>query len=472
MLDQIVREAARRFEERLAYVGSDGPLSYRQLDDRSDRVAGGFTEVGVGLGSVVALTRASDADYLVTLAAISKIGAISVGINPSLAPAEQEALLGFLEPDLVVGADTELPDGRAAPSLAPDPDRIATIVCTSGTTGRPKAAWFRSRELAAVRDIDLGEGAASWGGGGPMLASTQFSHIGISTKLSWYLQTGSTLIRVEPWRADDVLRAVSEYRISSIGGVAPQMALLLRSPLIDSLDLSCVTSFIVGGALSTPSLVEQITLRFNASYSIRYSCTESGGVGLGTNPSGGVDETTASIGRPRPGVEARLIDPTNGAVLPDGATGELCVRSAAQMVGYWKAPEDTARALRDGWIHTGDLARREPNGLYRLRGRIKEQYVRGGYNVSPAEVEAVLSSHPLVREVVVAPRADDVMGEVGVAIVVPMEPGQPPTLEDLRTFGAERLATWKLPEAIVAVEALPLTAMQKLDRAAAARIAR
>ncbi len=471
MLDHIVREAAHRFGERPVYIGAGGPLTYRQLDERSNRVAGGFSQRGIGPGMMVALTRPSDADYLVVLAAIAKIGAISVGINPSLAATEQAALIEFLQPDLEVGVDTELREGATRPALEPDPERIATIVCTSGTTGLPKAAWFRSRELAAIRDIDLGAASRVWGNGSPMLASTQFSHIGISTKLSWYLQTGSTLVRVEPWRADDVLRAVAAHRIASIGGVAPQMALLLRSSLIDSLDLSCVRSFIVGGALSTPALVQQVTERFGARYSIRYSSTESGGVGLGTDPDGDVDEVTSSIGRPRFGVEARLVD-SDGTVLADGQTGELCLRSAAQMVGYWNAPEATEATIRDGWIHSGDLAVREPNGIYRLRGRIKEQYVRGGYNVAPAEVEAVLSSHPLVRDLAISSRPSDVMGEIGVAIVVASDPCRPPTLDELRTLGSGRLAGWKLPEALVIVDALPLTAMQKLDRAALLRIAR
>lgn len=472
MLDHVVREAARRFDDRPVYIGAGGPLSYRELDERSNRVAGGFSAHGIGPGMMVALNRPSDADYLVSLAAIAKIGAIAVGINPTLATSEQAALIEFLRPDLELTADAELVEGPTPPALEPDPERIATIVCTSGTTGLPKAAWFRSRELAAIRDIDLGAASRTWGNGGPMLASTQFSHIGISTKLSWYLQAGSTLVRVEPWRADDVLRAVAEHRIDSIGGVAPQMALLLASSLIDSLDLSCVRSFIVGGAQSTPALVQQITQRFGARYSIRYSSTESGGVGLGTDPDGDADEVTSSIGRPRPGVEARLIDPSDGTVLPDGQTGELCVRSAAQMVGYWNATEATEATIRDGWIHSGDLAVRESNGIYRLRGRIKEQYVRGGYNVAPAEVEAVLSSHPLVRELAISARPSDIMGEIGVAVVVASNPGHPPTLDELRSLGAERLASWKLPEALVLVDELPLTAMQKLDRSALLRMAR
>ena len=141
----------------------------------------------------------------------------------------------------------------------------------------------RTERLAdAITEIDLGPAADRWGGGAPILVSTQLPHIGVMTKLPWYLRTASRMIALERWRADDVLRAVAEHRITTIGGVAPQVALLLRSPLLDELDLSCVQAFVMGGAMSSPGLVEEARRRFGAAYSIRYSSTESGGVGLGT----------------------------------------------------------------------------------------------------------------------------------------------------------------------------------------------
>jgi acyl-CoA synthetase (AMP-forming)/AMP-acid ligase II len=136
------------------------------------------------------------------------------------------------------------------------------------------------------------------------------------------------------------------------------------------------------------------------------------------------------------------------------------------MRGYWGDPEATAATLAGGWLHTGDLARVDERGLVRLAGRKKEMYIRGGYNVYPVEVEAVLASHPDVVDVAIVPRAAPVMGEIGVAVVVPRDPAAPPTLEALRAFAADRLASYKLPEALEPVEALPLTAMQKVDRVA------
>jgi acyl-CoA synthetase (AMP-forming)/AMP-acid ligase II len=460
VLDGIIREAAVRFRDAIAYDGWDAQLSYADLDRRTDEVAGGFAAAGVGLGDVVVLRLASGADYLIAYGAASKLGAITAGINPKLTGIEQQALIDRVEPAVVV---EELPDAAPAPApLEPDPERPVAIVFTSGTTGTPKGALFRSRQLEAVTRIDLGAIAEEWGEGGPLLASTQFSHIGVMTKLPWYLRTQSCIVALERWHADDVLRAIAHHRIGSIGGVAPQIALLLRSPLLDELDLSCVSSLIVGGAMSPPALVREARERFGAPYSIRYSSTESGGVGLATSFEADDDEALHSVGRPRPGVEVRV-----------GDDGELCLRSTAQFSEYWLDPASTAATIDEhGWVHTGDLATIDDDGLVRISGRMKEMYIRGGYNVAPAEVESVLGDHPAVAQVAVAARPDDVMGEVGVAVVVTRDGAIAPTLDELRAHASGRLAAWKLPEDVLVVDELPLTPMQKLDRAALAQLAR
>jgi acyl-CoA synthetase (AMP-forming)/AMP-acid ligase II len=136
--------------------------------------------------------------------------------------------------------------------------------------------------------------------------------------------------------------------------------------------------------------------------------------------------------------------------------------------GYWRDPERTAAAFTaDGWLRTGDLAAIDDRGLVRITGRATDMYIRGGYNVHPAEVEAVLLDHPAVAAVAVVPRGDDVLGEVGVAVVVPADRSAPgPSLDDLRRFAAPRLASYKLPEALAVVDELPLTTMDKVDRRA------
>jgi acyl-CoA synthetase (AMP-forming)/AMP-acid ligase II len=354
-----------------------------------------------------------------------------------------------------------------------DDERPAAICFTSGTTGRAKAALFRVRHLRAVQRIDLGPDAEQiWGGGAAMLASTQFAHVGMTTKFPWYLRVGATLHVMSRWRPDHALELVARHRMPTIGVVAPQLALMLRSPLMDELDLTCVQGIIAGGAASPPSLVAEARERFGADYSIRYSSTESGGVGLGTTFGAPDSEALYTVGRPRPGVEVRIAD-DHDRVVAIGEVGELQLRSDAVMDGYWGDPDGTAAALTaDRWLRTGDLARIDDDGCVVLSGRRTEMYIRGGYNVFPSEVEAVLTEHPEVLDVAVAPRPHEVMGEIGVALVVPRDPDHPPSLEQLRAHAAERLAHHKLPEDVVVVASVPLTGAQKIDRRAARDLAR
>ena len=477
----VVPEAARRYGDRPAFVMDHGPdepgtpLSYAELDRRSDAAAAGLAARGIGEGDLVLLTTPSNLGYLITYAAAAKVGAVTAGVNPRFTDAERDAVLEVAQADLVVddatAAELEASGerlGAPPPRLADpaDPERLVAVVFTSGTTGRPKGAMFGNREIAAIARFD---GVTGWpppdDPGGAQYAATQFSHIGIMTKLAWYLQKGMTTYLLPRWRAADVLRLLSTHHMAAIGGIAPQVALLLRQPDFDDYDLSSVQAIIMGGALSPPALVAEARRRFGAAYSIRYSSTESGGVGTGTAFDADDDEALYTVGRPRGDVEIELRDALDQPV-PTGEVGEIVLRSSAMMRGYWRDPAATAEAIRDGWYHSGDLGRLDERGLLHMAGRAKEMYIRGGYNVYPAEVEAALASHPAVRQVAMVPRPDDVMGEIGVAIVVPVDPDQAPTLEDLRAHGAQRLASYKLPEAIRIVDELPLTAMQKVDRRA------
>ena len=468
-----VREAARRFGDRSAFVDPDGSrLSYADIDARSDEVAVGLLAAGIGPGDVVLLRLPSDSTYVVAYAAAAKVGALTAGVNPRLAEPEQQAVAAVAGGALVLATADEVEDLRrpgAVPPLADDADRPVAIVFTSGTTGQPKGALFRSRQLAAVTRIDVSD---AWGDPAapptPMLASTQFAHVGFMTKLPWYLRLGTTTHILGRWRAADTLACVAEHRIPTLGAVAPQVALLLREDL-EAHDLTCLQALIVGAAASPPALVREARARLAPGYSIRYSSTESGGCGTGTAFDADDEEALFTVGKPRGGIEVGICDDDTGP-LPDGEVGEVWLRSPTVLSEYWRDPAATEAALLRGWLRTGDLGSIDGQGNLRLAGRLKEMFIRGGYNVYPAEVESALADHPLVAEVAVVPRPDDVMGEVGVAVVVPARPGRPPTLEELRNFLEPRLARYKLPEAIRVVVELPLTPMQKVDRRALAAL--
>jgi acyl-CoA synthetase (AMP-forming)/AMP-acid ligase II len=472
-LPAVVARAAERFGDRPAFVDPDGTaLTYAELLRRSAEVAAGMRTSGVGEGDVVALTLPSVSDWVVAYVAAATVGAMTAGVNPRLTAVEQAACLDRVEPSLVLSTVDEVRGlARTGGSTAPvdaDPDRPVAIVFTSGTTGLPKGAWFTDRQLEAVTRYDVGDAE---GGPSPIhqYGSTQFAHVGFTTKLPWYLKLGTTTHLLARWRAGDVLDLVEREQIATLGGVAPQVALLLRDPDFDQRDLSCVRMLVMGGAASPPALVTEARRRFGADYSIRWSSTESGGVGTGTAPDAPEHEALHTVGRPRPGIDV-AVRADDGTVLPPDEVGVVWLRSDAAMSGYWRDEEATAEALVDGWLRTGDLGRLDASGCLTLAGRQGEMFIRGGYNVFPSEVAAVVADHPGVADVAIVARPHEVLGEIGVAVVVPADPAAPPTLDGLRAAASERLAHHKLPEDLVVVESLPLTAMQKVDRRQLAKL--
>ena len=497
MLTRIARRVAVDFADTTAYLTHLGwGVTYAELDRAADEAAAGLAARDIGERDAVALVLESTIDYVVLFLALARLGAVTAGINPKLTAREINACVEVLDPKLsIVGdqlsgtvdverfacetlipgtsAETVAREFRIADALptAPlteDPDRPVCVCFTSGSTGLPKGAWYSNHQLQRILELDT-EGA--WGGGGHGINSTQFAHVGFMTKLPWLLASGRTTHLLQRWSAGPVLELIAEHHMPAVTGVAPQIALMLAHPSVNKLDFSAVKAIVVGGAASPPALVREARKRFDAPYSIRYSSTESGGIGLGTDLGADDEEALNTIGRPRPGVEAAIRDEA-GEPVAQGEVGELWLRSDCIMSGYWNDPEATAGTLVNGWLRTGDLARVDSSGCYRLAGRVKEMFIRGGYNVYPMEVESVLSNHPAVAEIAVVSRPDEIMGEIGVAVIVVSEGRQPPILEDLRDFGSADLAPYKLPEDIRVVDQLPRNASDKVDRRALAEFER
>ena len=496
MLARTVTEAGRRFGDRTVLVAPAGwSLSYAELDRWSDEAAVGLARAGLTDGGVLALVLPACPEYVVLYAAAAKLGAATAGVNHRLTPHERDAVLGVADADLVVTTDDLTPGpglrggflsitpadsvagaldrlrvpAASPPPLAGDDDRPVAIVFTSGTTGLPKGAVFAGRQIRFICGVDTG---AVWADPAAppthALSATSLTHLGPTTKLAGNLHRGGTTHLVTRWRAQDALHLTAEHRMPVLAGIPTQLALMLRRPEVDTLDLECVRAIVIGGGPATPALIREARERFGAALAVRYACTEAG-IGVGTAFDDPPEDAEESVGRAHGGVELTIRD-EHGSPVAGGGIGEVCLRSPAVMAGYHRDPTATATAFcDDGAVRTGDLGFLDDRDRLHLVGRSREMFVRGGYNVYPMEVEGVLANHPAVVDVVLVPRPDDVMGEVGVAVVVPRDPAAPPTLEDLRAYGAERLARHKLPEDLRVVEALPLTAMEKVDRAALRR---
>lgn len=492
LLPATTDDAARRFGDRPAVVSPSGErVTFRQLAAASERAAAGLHARGVRTGDVVALCLPSSPDHLAAYVGAARLGAATAGVNRRLPPGRRRQLVERLQPTLLVtteeldpGADVPTthvrPGGPSAGLLAaldpaagagpvplppPDPDRPVALVPTSGTTGPAKAAVFTDRQLDAIRRLDAGDRAD---GGGPVLASTELVHVGMVTKLVWYLRTGVTLHLLDRWRAPDALDVIVREQVPVVGAISAQVALLLgeleagRAPG----PVDHVRALVVGGGPSSPSLVRHAREAFGADYSIRYSSTESGGVGTATAFDAPDEEALHTVGRPRPGVEMEVRRDDGGVAATD-EVGRVHLRSAAVMAGWWQDPAATARTLvDDGWLRTDDLGLVDERGCLRLAGRVADTFVRGGHNVHPEQVEAALADHPAVAEVAVVGRPDEVMGTVGVAVVVPVRGAPAPGLAELRAFAAPRLARHELPEDLAVLDRLPRTATDKLDRRA------
>ena len=485
MLHSVIKSVSATHGENVAYVSPDGKeITYKQLDVISDEMAVWLTNEGISEGSVVGLSLPSCIEYIVSYLALAKVGAITAGINPRFTSLERSKTLSTLNPNLVITAKghdggvgdqyrkTTLTLNETAclrsqrvtggsPELLEDDDERPVCICfTSGSSGSPKGALFTNRQLRAISELDAG---GSWGGGGHRYASTEFAHVGVMTKLPWLLATAGTTHLIHKWNAREILQLIHEYKMSSVSAIAPQVALMLKQDGIEDLDFSSVKAIVTGGAYASVNLIKKGREIFGAPWSVRYSSTESGGIGLGTSLTADDYEALHTIGRPREGVKAKICD-SSGSELSNGEVGEIWISSPAVMSCYWNDPEETAKVFDQQWLKTGDLAYQTPEGYFILAGRTTEMYIRGGYNVYPLEVEGIFSEYPSIAEVVIIPRPDDIMGEIGVAVIVLEDGCSPITIDDLRSFGAEKLAAYKLPEKVIHVESIPRNITDKIDR--------
>jgi acyl-CoA synthetase (AMP-forming)/AMP-acid ligase II len=500
----VLREAAHVNGDVEAYVESDGrggrrSLTFAEWDRAADGVAGQLARRGVAKGDVVCLLLPSCIDYAVLYAALLRLGAITSGINPRMGAGEVASIMERAGPAMLV-VDPEvaqLPAAAAAPVVARAEARTwwtgeapgtrprlassdpVAVVWTSGTTGRPKGAVFDHDNLAAVaRGTDVLSHP-----GDRRLSPVPFAHVGYMTR-AWdeIANAVTTIIPPTPWRADDAVRIMADERVTVAQGVPTQWALMLASEELAHADLGALRVAATGAARMTASMVAEVRRRFGVPVVVRFTSTESS-LGTGTTLTSSDEEVATTVGRPVAGVELAIVD-DGGKPVPDGSVGRVLLRSGAAMRGYWGSGPGRGRRVDelvdaaatstvlgpDGWLTTGDFGRLTPEGNLQLSGRAHERYIRGGYNVYPAEVEETLSSHPSVARVAVIGVSDDVLGEVGVAVVVAAA-GAQPDLGELRAHCARELSDYKAPDALVVVDELPLTPMMKVDPARLAALA-
>lgn len=505
-LSELLRKAARQSPDSEAFRYRNERLTYRDWDRLADRVAAGLAARGVGRGEVMALLLPSTPLYLVAYMGAARIGAVTAGINVRYRRTEVghilrrsgakillaverwhdedfRRVLDEIRGDLaelreVVWFDADLlrrsteeaveqfaGEARVA-EVEVSADDAAAIVFTSGTTGIPKGAWYTHRNLLALAQIDTRRYAS----GVPpfqkhLAAGLSFAHVGTMTRIGIQIgHVGSSLIH-DSFDPAAVLEVIEREKLHHLGAIPTQIIMLLDHPDRPKRDLSSVKSILLGGAPSSPALVRRIQESFGAVVSMRYSSTEVG-IATASLPDDPPEILTTTVGKPTAGVELRIVDEANQPQ-PAGQPGQVVIRSPATMRGYWRDPEATAAVLdAEGWVHTGDLGFLDEQGYLHLLGRQSEMFIRGGYNVYPAEVEDLLAKHPKVARAAVVGLPDEVFGEIGCAFVVPRDPATPPNLEELRAHVGRELASFKRPDRLTIIAEMPVTAMFKVDKRA------
>ena len=368
---------------------------------------------------------------------------------------------------IVVGAGERLLDAWPAGSVElpplPEPDSLALLQYTGGTTGRSKGVDLAHRAIAV--NVSQREALLPGRRGDRILMMMPLSHAyGMAMGLFLAAYCAGTLVILPRYQPDEVLAAVVRERIGVFPGSPTVFVGLMGHPAFAHTDWRGVHTCYSGASALPAPLLERWRDAVGAPVHEGYGLTEAGPV-LSFNPVGGPIKP-GSVGVAVPATEIEIVDVETGTqVLPAGERGEIRARGPQLMRGYRNRPEETAAALRDGWLYTGDIGELDADGYLYIRDRKKDMAIVGGYNVYPREVEDVLFAHPAVAEAAVVGVPDAYRGEVIVAHVV-LRPGAAADADALVAWCRERLSKYKLPARVRFAESLPRTSVNKIDKAA------
>lgn len=516
-LHEALRRNARNHPERDAYIWYGQHISWRQMDEASDAVAARLQALGVKKGEPVALFMNNCPQYIVAHYAVQKIGAIVCPCGPLNKEHELEYQLNDLQARVIIAADVLLPvvdkvrsttalqhvlavryadwlpaqptlqlpaellapvqplpqgvgsvwdimhSGARPEPVAVSMDDVALMTYTSGTTGLPKGAML---SFAAAAHKTAGASAATGVNDQDMLlAVAPLYHIaGMSMGVNMPVHSGATCVLLHRFDPLAVAQALERYRVSWWYSIAPMNVALMQVPGVEKMDFSAlrrntVTSF---GITYTEDLAQKWrrfapnAISSEAAYGLSETHTmdtfmPGDAVRWGTH------------GKPVPGNEIRVIDPETGAPLAPNEVGEIIIRGPGNFKGYWNKPEATAKTLKNGWVHTGDMGKFDEDGYLTFIGRFKEMIKVSGYSVFPEEVETILIKHPAVAQAAVIGVADPQKGEVVRAFIV-CKSSQSVDADALLAWCKDNMASYKAPRELRFIDALPATGAGKVLR--------
>ncbi|MBN2031989.1 MAG: acyl--CoA ligase [Deltaproteobacteria bacterium] len=493
---KIPERGAELMPDKIAVVGGERRLTYRELNLLIDDLAAGLQEIGYKKGDRVAIYMKNSIELVVAFFALQKLGVIVAWVNPNYRKSEAQFILdnsgargvfifqeweGYdylqaisemrdtlpaLEWVIVVGRgqgkglisfDELLKRGRGkrfSPASIDIQEDLSMLIYTSGTTGRPKGAMItHTQAVRAGWQYALGVGAKRedvFIGFLPMMHS-----YGCGAILIQPLLLLSTVILMEKFDVREAFRIIQDEKVTLQLAAPAHYLLELNRPERSSYDLSSLRAGLIAGQIAPEGLISRIQEEMNVYVCSFWGASEVGpGVGIMCPYPSPLEIRERFIGQAIEDTEIKVVDQATGKEVPEGEIGELTLRGWHVMKGYWRNPEETSRQIRDGWLFMGDLVSREKNGFFKIYGRTKDLINRGGLKIYAYELESMLIEHPGISEVCVVATPNPVLGESICACVVPKS-GQQIKLSELRAFLKEKVASYKLPDELCIMSDFP-----------------
>jgi long-chain acyl-CoA synthetase len=511
-LYQVLDDTARDFPSLDAVIFQGKRIKYGELAGWARDLASALHQIGIKKGQRVAIMLPNCPQYIVAYYSILKLGGVVVNVNPMYVERELEfqlhdagaqAIVALR--DLLLRLETVrekiplktmiltdldehvrtarrkapaqglrpgfyeyaelLEKGKAQmpPMVSVDPDEVALLQYTGGTTGFSKGAMLTHFNLVSdvVQCVSWNVGAQR--GQERMLAVLPFFHVyGMTVTMNEAIYLAATIILLPRFQVDDCLEAINQYQPTRFPGVPTMYIGIINHPRVKQYNISSIKVCSSGSAPLPVEALKKFEELTGGKISEGYGLTEASPV-THANPFSG-KRKVGSIGLPRPDTDAKVVDLETGEKdLPSGEEGELCIRGPQVMKGYWNRPEETARSLRNGWLYTGDIARMDEEGYFYIVDRKKDMIICGGFNVYPREVEEALYLHPKILEAAVLGVPDPYRGETVKAFVV-LKPGQKATGEEIIEFCRQNLARFKVPTQVEFRKELPKSHVGKVLR--------
>jgi len=470
-------DTAAEHTDRPALKMDDAGLTYAEFRDAALKVAASLQARGISPGDRVGMVLPNVLSFPVVFYGALLAGAAVVPMNPLLKAREVEyylrdsgaRLVVALEPSaepVVEAAGTvgieavtvgpALPDALIGDQPLDAPversgDDLAVILYTSGTTGQPKGAELTHANLAGNCRTTADTLAENTADDVIMGCLPLFHVFGLTCGLNTAVARGSLLTLIPRFDGGKALSVIERDRVTIFEGVPTMFAGMLHSPDAGSTDVSSLRLCVSGGSAMPVEVMRAFEEKFGCIILEGYGLSETSPVASFNHPH--AERKPGSIGTPIAGVDMRLVD-DDGRDVPAGEVGEIAIRGENVMKGYWERPEETAKAIPDGWFRSGDLARLDEDGYYFIVDRKKEMIIRGGYNVYPREIEEALYEHPAVAEVACVGISHPELGEE-VAAAVALKPGASAEVDELREFVKARVAAYKYPRHLWLVDSLP-----------------